>query len=54
MNALMAEESDSPLSAGDFEILASDKFFEHIDNASVSPFTNALALSSGIKPSLFG
>jgi hypothetical protein len=44
----MAEESESPLSEGDFDLLASDKLFEQLQ-AGVSPFTNALALTSGIK-----
>lgn len=33
MNALMAEESESPISGGDFDMLTSDKFFEHLTNA---------------------
>lgn len=50
MNALMAEESESPISGGDFDMLTGDKFFENLINPSVSPFLNPIAVFSGIKP----
>ena len=50
MNALMAEESESPISGGDFEMITGERYFENLTNPSVSPFLNPIAIASGIRP----